>query len=589
MTLRKVVVNVLIFPLQISIVIKVLKILVIFCLAMMGTQGLAQQNNGSENVDLGSFSGGFQTSANFFMRDSLIGAFNIPQYDYQLFGAQSWLDLGYTRDGFDLGIRFDAFNNSNLLNPNDSYTSQGIGRWHIAKEMDKFDIRVGHIYDQIGSGIIYRAFEERALLIDNALIGARIGYKVNDNWNINVFTGRQRRLFTQYAPNMKGAVVEGYVDFTSKKEGAKLFAIAPGVGFVNRTLDDAALSGVVDVVKTYQDVDRFKPEYNTYAYSLFNTLTYGPINLYVEGAIKSSEAFNDPNSKKTNADGSLTSGKMVKASGSVIYGSISYAGNGLGVTLETKRTENFEFRTDPNLLLINGIINYIPAMNRQNVYRLTARYSPATQLLSEQAYQADVKYRWSKKLTTSANFSYITDLNGDKLFQELYTEVLYKYKRKWQLKGGVQLLQYNQAVYEQKTFAPLVETITPYVDFLYKFTRKKSIRTELQFLSIGDDIKAGKKQDYGDWAFALVEFAIAPHWSFVVSDMYNITPGKNSPVENGEGLDLHYPRFDIYYTYKANRFSLSYIKQVEGVVCNGGICRLEPAFSGFNFSATSSF
>jgi len=78
MALRKVVVNVLIFPLQISIVIKVFKILVIFCLAMMGTQGLAQQNNGSENVDLGSFSGGFQTSANFFMRDSLIGAFNIP-------------------------------------------------------------------------------------------------------------------------------------------------------------------------------------------------------------------------------------------------------------------------------------------------------------------------------------------------------------------------------------------------------------------------------------------------------------------------------------------------------------------------------
>lgn len=552
------------------------------------TPSWAQQNN-TEQQDRGSFSGGFQTSANFFIRDSLIGAFNIPQYDYQLFGAQSWLDLGYTRDGFDIGVRFDAFNNSNLLDPNDSYTAQGIGRWHIAKEMDKFDIRVGHIYDQIGSGIIYRAYEERAQLIDNALIGARIGYKINDNWNANIFTGRQRRLFTQYSPNMKGALLEGYVDLTSEKEGAKLFAIAPGIGFVNRTLDDVAMNGIVDVVKTYQDVDRFKPEFNTYAYSLFNTLTYGPINVYVEGALKSSEAFNDPNSRRTNQDGSTSPGKMVKESGSVLYGSISYAGNGLGVTFETKRTENFEFRTDPNLQLINGIINYIPAMNRQNTYRLTARYSPATQLLSEQAYQLDVKYRWNKKLTTSANFSNITDLKGEQLYQEIYTEAIYKYKRKWQLKGGVQFLKYNQAIYEQKTFAPLVETITPYADFLYKFTRKKSVRVELQYLAIGDDLKAGKKQDYGDWAFALVEFAVAPHWSFVVSDMYNITPGKNSPVENGEGLALHYPRFDIYYTYKANRFSLSYIKQVEGIVCNGGICRLEPAFSGFNFTATSSF
>ena len=118
----------------------------------------------------GSFTGGFQTSANFFIRDSLIGAANIPQYDRQLFGAQSWLDLGYSIAGFDLGLRFDMFNNSNLLNPNDSYTDEGIGRWHIAKKINKFDIRVGHIYDQIGSGIIYRAFEERPLLIDNPLL-----------------------------------------------------------------------------------------------------------------------------------------------------------------------------------------------------------------------------------------------------------------------------------------------------------------------------------------------------------------------------------------------------------------------------------
>ena len=48
------------------------------------------------NQDQGSFSGGFQSSANFFIRDSLIGAANIPQYDNELFGAQSWLDLGYT-------------------------------------------------------------------------------------------------------------------------------------------------------------------------------------------------------------------------------------------------------------------------------------------------------------------------------------------------------------------------------------------------------------------------------------------------------------------------------------------------------------
>ena len=52
---------------------------------------------------------------------------------------------------------------------------------------------------------------------------------------------------------------------------------------------------------------------------------------------------------------------------------------------------------------------------------------------------------------------------------------------------------------------------------------------------------------------------------------------------------IHFPRFDIFYTYKTNRFSLSYVKQVEGVVCTGGICRLEPDFSGVKVTVNSTF
>lgn len=101
-----------------------------------------------------------------------------------------------------------------------------------------------------------------------------------------------------------------------------------------------------------------------------------------------------------------------------------------------------------------------------------------------------------------------------------------------------------------------------------------------------------QRKDYGNWLFALAEFSIAPHWSFTVSDMFNASPGKNTPpvdqpVEDKE--DIHFPRFDIYYTNKTNRFSLSYVKQVEGIVCTGGICRLEPAFSGVKMTVNSSF
>lgn len=540
----------------------------------------------SHAQDQGSFTGGFQSSANFFMRDSLIGAANIPQYDRQLFGGQAWLDLGYSIQGFDLGLRFDMFNNSNLLNPSDSYTGEGIGRWHVAKTIDKFNIRIGHIYDQIGSGIIYRAFEERPLLIDNPLYGVRLIYNLNENWQLKGFSGRQKFLFSEYQPVVTGASIEGFLDLSSEE---KLFTLAPGFGIVNRTLDDDTMDRVVDIISTYSQGDRVTPVHNTYSMSFFNTMIAGPFSWYMEAAYKTAEAYFDPTAVLTDINGVESFGKLVKRDGTVLYTSLSYAKSGLGITLEGKRTESFDFRVDPNLRLNRGLVNFIPPMNRQNTYRLLARYSPATQLLSERALQADVKYRWNKSLTTNVNFSYIMDLDGKKLYQELYTEVYYKYKRLWTIKGGIQLLQYNQEIYEVKPDVPLVETFVPYVDFLYKINRKNSIRFELQYMNTGEDEKAGYGQDYGDWLFAQVEYAVAPHWSFVVSDMYNMSAGKQTAEENGEKKLLHFPRIDIYYTHKANRFSLSYIKQVEGIVCTGGICRLEPAFSGFNFSASSSF
>ena len=43
------------------------------------------------------------------------------------------------------------------------------------------------------------------------------------------------------------------------------------------------------------------------------------------------------------------------------------------------------------------------------------------------------------------------------------------------------------------------------------------------------------------------------------------------------------------YTLKQTRFMISYMKQVEGVVCTGGVCRVEPAFSGVKFNLTTNF
>jgi hypothetical protein len=132
---------------------------------------------------------------------------------------------------------------------------------------------------------------------------------------------------------------------------------------------------------------------------------------------------------------------------------------------------------------------------------------------------------------------------------------------------GVQFQMYNQSIYEVKPNVPNVQTITPYIEYNYHINDEKTLRMEAQYMHT--------KQDYGSWLFLLGEYSIAPKWVLTVSDMYNVLPKKTSA--------LHYPTLAAAYTQGATRFSLAYVKQVEGVVCTGGICRLEPAFSGIRF------
>ncbi len=516
----------------------------------------------------GTLSGSFQANANFFLRDSTIGATNTPQYDHQLYGADAWLNLNYNYSGFDVGLRFDLFNNSNLLNPQSSYTAEGIGRWYIKKKIDKFSLAGGYLYDQIGSGIIFRAYEERPLLIDNALYGVRLGYDLGENWEIKALTGRQKQLFDVFSPNLKALNIDGYIS-----EDEANWSLSPGIGLVNRTYDDATMQRIVSTVSTFSVTDSIAPSFNTNALTIYNTLTVGNVSWYAEAAWKTEDVLFNPFATKTNRDGTTSLGRLVNEKGSVYYSSISLAGKGFGLTLEGKRTENFSFRTNPFVSLNRGMINFLPPMARFNTYRLTSRYTPAIQELGEQAVKVDLKFRPKKNIGIELNFSNITDLEDNLLYREAYSEIQIKKKRKWILTGGLQFQQYNQAIFETKPDVPLVKTFIPFVDFLYKIDRKKSVRFELQYMNT--------EQDFGSWVFGLVEYAIAPKWTFTISDMYNSDPKKTDKI--------HYPRIDLFYTIKSNRFSVSYVKQVEGVVCSGGICRLEPAFSGFRFTANSTF
>jgi hypothetical protein len=512
----------------------------------------------------GNYSGDFQANYNFFQPDSAIGARG-ELYDKYKNGGEAWLTNRFSYKGFTGFLRMDVFNNSNLYQPGTAFTSFGIGAWSLTKDFENVSITGGYIYDQIGSGLLFRSYEDRGLLIDNALVGAEVKYRPVKNIMIKAFTGQQKEitpvhLNERYAPIIKGFNAEGDFDL------GKGVHIVPGVGILNRTLDEVSMNKVVARINS-QDLDtRFYPRYNMYAFTGYNTLVAGDFTWYVEGAYKTHEAI----------DNTLI---LIDKPGNIVYTSLGYGRKGLAVNLTGKRTENFVMRTSPNENLLKGMLNWQPIVARIRPQRLMARYSAASQDLSEQAVGADVLISPNDNLDITLNVSAIDNLDGVKLYRELYGEVEYRGFEKWLLVGGVQYLNYNQELYQVRPGVPIVVATTPFAEVTYRFNSKQSLRAEVEYMA--------SEQDYGSWAFGLVEFTIAPKWAFSLSDMY-IT--KLNP-ENISGLTTspHYYNAFLSYTQGAHRFSLSYVKQPDGINCTGGVCRYEPAFSGLKFGLTSSW
>ena len=553
---------------------------ILFLLIMSCSMGITAQNDG------GRMSGKLHINANVFLRDSLIGASNTPQFDHQFFGSESWMNLNYSNWGFDFGIRFDFFQNSNLRNPRASYSGEGIGLWYVRKKIDNLDFTVGYFYDQIGSGIIYRSYEERGLPIDNALYGIRGIYSINEDWSLKAFSGKQKQLFTSYESLISGVNLDGFYMPNEEKN----LTFAPGLGFVKRTLDDNSMNALVASLGDYLPEDLFIPTYNAYAFTLYNTLTAGKFNWYVEGAYKTQDNIVDLEGERVSkfTGDTIVGSQFVGEEGTVFYSSLSYANKGWGLSLEGKRTENFGFRTRPQETLNNGLVNFLPPMARTHTYRLLARYAPATQDKGELALKADIRYAPSRKMLFNASYSHIVTLDNAPLYDEFYFEYTYKPKRTFKLTTGLQMQTYNQEVFEFKPGVPIVETFTPFVDVFYKLSKKRSVRFEGQYMVTGED--KGVKHDFGDWIYGGLEYNFSNKFSISLTDMFNVAPGKNSPTDDsGEKLAIHYPRFDVFYIKGPTRVSIGYVKQVQGIVCSGGVCRLEPAFSGVRANLTTSF
>lgn len=522
----------------------------------------------------GTITGNFRLNTDFYDRDPSIGAIN-ANYDANKTSANAWLQTIYTNTqwGLEAGLRYDGNMNSIIQSPNNPITFNGIGNWYIKKKIDDLDVQAGYIYEQYGSGIALRCFEERSLGIDNSIFGVKAKYKFTEAITAKVIAGVQKYRLSQFESFIKGVNIEASKEFSEK------LGINSGISVVNRTLGANDRNTIDKVISSYDNSKYyFAAPYNTVVFHAYNTLRYKKITWYAEGAYKTAESIYNSN---------LVNYPYINKAGSSLLSSLTLAVPKFGATFQARRTDNFQFLSttegsnDFNLNN-NRRLAFIAPINRQNSLRMPARFQVAPQELGELGFSLDVTYKWKKNIALNLSLCMIDTTNMSKpYYREAFFDVEFKklMAGKMNLHLGVQYVYYNQIIYIGKGSKD-VQSYTPFIETSYKFDRKKSIRVEVQYQQA--------KKDLGETVFGLVEFNVAPHFSFSVTDLYNFKPNVDNVVVANQ-KPHHFYSFFAAYTKNVTRLTLAYVKQLEGIVCTGGVCRVEPAFSGVRAQLTTSF
>ena len=545
----------------------------------------------SQEVNTGEIHGDFDLNLQSYQEDELIGATAADEVILN----NAYLNLNYIKGNFATGLRYESYLNA-LADYDPEFKGNGIPYRYATYSIDGLEVTVGNYYEQLGSGLIFRSYEEKGLGIDNAMDGVRLKYSPTQGTYLKTFIGKSRTHFAYSDGIFRGA--DGEININELLSSESKIKTILGGSFISRYQERSNL-----IFKIPQNVSSYAGRLN---------LMYGGWNYYGEYAYK----INDPANV-------LSASKMNYASGNAFTQNITFSKRGFGVSAEIHRTDNMTFKSDRDKDGKAYLINYIPTLSKPHAYSLLALYPCATQADGEFGMQFDVFYKMKKgtllggKYGTKLAFNYsrINGLNGGSSFlndntehnpmlisiknEELYfhdinLEINKKISKKIKANFVIANQTYNKDFLEGHVpgdYGVLNSTIL-ITDVSYKIKKGHSLRMELQMLNSkqledysehGGAYENGLEEPAeGDWSMGLLEYTISPHWFFTVQDMYNYG---NEISEK----QLHYLNLTAGFIKGANRFEIGYGKKREGIFCVGGVCKLVPSSNGFNLSISSSF
>lgn len=509
--------------------------------------------------------------------------------------TNTYLDLNLTSEHVDAGVRLEYLEHP-LQGFEPDFKGWGVPHVYVKAKASGLEVTMGDYYEQFGSGLILRTYEERSLGIDNSLRGMRIKLDAIKGLNIKALAGLQRRYWDWNTKSViYGADAEVNIDEYSQymRDNNTTWMIGGSWVLKNESKEDISVPGTNFALNMpkYVNAFDFRTRFQKQNFSVL-----------AEYAMKSE----DPS-----FDNGYTFHK-----GNAAMLSASYSKTGMSALIQAKRSEDMAFRSQRSMNGVSAFVNNMPAFAYQHTYALAALYPYATQygkndgttlVPGEWAFQGEFSYNFKRKTALGGkygtkvklNMSHIRGLDytaenkfhgstmgtdgyksdffgiGDDIYyQDINLQVEKKVSNAFKFNLMYMNQRYNQEIVEGH--GGTIKSNIFVAEGKYQFNKKLTLRAEAQYLNT--------KHESGDWWYGMLELSVLPNFMFTLSDMYG-KPYVNGAYEDEE----HYYMGSVTYNKGSHRLMAGYGRTRAGYNCSGGVCRWVPANKGVQVSYNYTF
>ena len=262
--------------------------------------------------------------------------------------VNSYLKLDYDfLKNFTATVQLESYEPLALLNYSPNFDGTNIGVFSLNYKSNKLEASAGHYYEQFGSGLILRNWEDRQLGLNNALLGGRIIYMPIDFLALTALYGKQRVGFETADSDIFGFNTELDLAHILNFESSSLNL---GLSYVGRN----------------ETTDIENPNFDDLTNAFSGRIDFTQGNFYANAEYVA----------KTD-DVAVIAGQLINNfvnPGNALLLNTGFSQKGFGVDATFRRLENMGFYSERektgNVFLENNI-NFTPALTKQHDYLLT--------------------------------------------------------------------------------------------------------------------------------------------------------------------------------------------------------------------------